>query len=354
MIKLNEFNIDKVIDSVSRNDLKFLNLTGRETYYSQSIYGKDSIIAVVDTGVSPHSELSGNLLKGKSFVDYTSNTSDDNGHGTHVAATISGTNVGIAPDTQILPVKVLDKEGSGSIESLIEALNWINSYNGRYGKNITAVNMSLSADSNLSVRLIDGLHRAIKKLVDNSVAVIVAAGNSSKAEIRYPAAYEEVICVGAVDINLKRAMFSTMGDHVDVCEIGVDVVSAWYKGGYAIMSGTSMATPIVSGIAALISSKYKQVFNEYITEDYLWRSLKLNTKDLGIKGADREYGVGFSTLQPLEADMLLKNNSNYVRVNGKRYKLDEKIDIGQFPLGFMEYFTGAYTSINKTDAKILY
>ncbi|MGI6227160.1 MAG: S8 family peptidase, partial [Peptococcales bacterium] len=314
----------------------------------------ETTVAVIDTGVSPHPELRGRILNGKSFVDYTSRTYDDNGHGTHVAGTIAGRDVGIAPRANILPVKVLDGDGNGSIEDLIAGLNWINEYNSQSRAKVSVVNMSLSVDKNITEEEKAGFHQAIKTLVDNNVAVIVSAGNTGKEEIRYPAAFDEVICVGAVDINQKRALFSTMGDHIDVCQVGVGVISAWYKGGYAVMSGTSMSTPIVSGIGALIASKYKVTFNEFITEDYLWKSLKLNTKDLGIKGADREYGTGFSTLQPLELKVMMQNNSPYIRVNGQIYRASQKIDITQgnfwLPGNIFANVTGAYTTYSDQDS----
>jgi major intracellular serine protease len=345
-IKFKNFGVDKVIEKISYKDLEFLNLTGRNTYYSQGIFGENTIIAVVDTGVASHSELRHNLLPGESFVDYTNRPYDDNGHGTHVAGSIAGKNVGVAPKAKILPVKVLGKDGSGSLQNLIDGLYWISDYQQKTDKKITAVNMSLSAGKDLDKETLKALHEPIQKLVKNNIAVIVSAGNSGKLDVNYPAAYDEVISVGAVDINRKRALFSTMGDYIDVCQVGVDVVSAWYKGGYAVMSGTSMSAPLVSGIAALIASKYKQVFSEDINEDYLWKSLKLNTKDLGIKGADRKYGVGFCTLQPLEADILLKNNSSNLIINGKKYRLDGKVNIEEhnfeLPSEFLENITGAY------------
>lgn len=353
MIKLQEFVIDDIRRNVTENELRFLNLSGRKSFHTQGIYGQGITVAVVDTGVSPHSEIRGRLLNGRSFVGYTSRTWDDNGHGTHVAGTIAGRNVGIAPGANILPIKVLDGEGSGSLDNLIAGLNWVNEYNSKNRNKVSVVNMSLSVDTSLTDEEKEGLHQAIKALVDNNVAVIVSAGNTGQEEIRFPAAFDEVICVGAVDINQKRAMFSTMGDHIDVCQVGVEVISAWYQGGYAKMSGTSMSTPIVSGIAALLAGKYKATFNQDISEDYLWKSLKLNTKDLGIKGADREYGTGFCTLQPLELRVLLQNNSPYFKINGQVYRAEQNVSIDQgrfwLPGDIFANASGAFLSYSDQD-----
>jgi len=346
LVKLHDFEVNKITFQLGKEDLKFLNLSGRKSFYTQGIYGQEVVLAVVDTGVSPHPELRGRLLPGRSFVEYTPMTFDDNGHGTHVAGSIAGQNVGIAPRANILPVKVLNDKGEGSLNNLIRGLEWVNDYRSRDGRKVNIVNMSLSVDTTISAEERDALHKVIKKLVDNNIAVIVSAGNTGKEEIRYPAAFDEVICVGAVDITRKRALFSTMGEHIDVCQIGVNVISLWHKGGYAVMSGTSMSTPLVSGIGALIASKYKLTFKENITEDYLWRSIKFNTKDLGIKGVDREYGTGFCTLQPLELQMVMKQNSPFLRVNEEIYRLERPafIEDGSIllPGKFMGEITGAY------------
>ncbi|MFZ7104209.1 MAG: S8 family peptidase [Peptococcaceae bacterium] len=356
MIKLHDYVVSKTTARISEAELNFLSLSGRKAFHSQGIYGQDTIVAVVDTGVTPHQELRGKILTGKSFVTYTNRTFDDNGHGTHVAGTIAGSTVGIAPGAKILPVKVLDSEGSGSLENLVQGLEWVSRYNSRDRGRVSVVNMSLSVEDDLTEEEKTSFHNAIKALVDNDIAVIVSAGNTGKEDIRYPAAFPEVISVGAVDINQERAMFSTMGEHIDVCQIGVDVVSSWYKGGYAVMSGTSMSAPMVSGISALIASKYKETFAEVITEDYLWKSIKISTKDLGIEGADREYGTGFCTLQPLEVKMVVKNNSQILKVNEQVYKLDREINItdGSFwlPGGVMGDVTGAY--VNYVDDTLKY
>ncbi|MGI6227011.1 MAG: S8 family peptidase, partial [Peptococcales bacterium] len=165
MLKLHEFVVDDILREVSENDLRFLNLSGRKSYHTQGIYGQETTVAVIDTGVSPHPELRGRILNGKSFVDYTSRTYDDNGHGTHVAGTIAGRDVGIAPRANILPVKVLDGDGNGSIEDLIAGLNWINEYNSQSRAKVSVVNMSLSVDKNITEEEKAGFHQAIKTLV---------------------------------------------------------------------------------------------------------------------------------------------------------------------------------------------
>jgi len=115
VIKLHEFNVNQTLRELNPTDISFLNLSGYKCYHTQGINGQNTTIAVIDTGVSPHIELRGKLLQGRSFVDYTRRPFDDNGHGTHVAGTIAGANVGAAPGAQILPVKVLDADGNGTL-----------------------------------------------------------------------------------------------------------------------------------------------------------------------------------------------------------------------------------------------
>ncbi|WP_066503996.1 S8 family peptidase [Abyssisolibacter fermentans] len=326
MFKIDDFKVNSVRKGIRKEDLSFLNLSGRQCMYSQGIYGQGIIVAVIDTGVdSKHSELKGRVLRGRNFTQLRSgnriNTTDTHGHGTHVAGSIAGSNVGIAPKAQILPIKVLDGNGKIDIKNIIEAMKWIKSYRANDGKKVSIVSMSISTDGiNEEKAKLQELHKSIKDLVNANIAVICSAGNSYKEEIRYPAVFNEVICVGAVDVDLKSAMFSTQGNHVDVCQVGVNVLSCAPNNKYAEMSGTSMSTPIVSGIAALIACKHQVALGETIPEDYLWRNLKMNTKDLGIPGADTKYGVGFCTLQPLEKEIVIDSKKNIFFIDGVSYK----------------------------------
>ncbi|WDV45949.1 S8 family serine peptidase [Clostridiaceae bacterium M8S5] len=326
MFKIDDFKVNAIRRGIRREDLSFLNLSGRQCMYSQGIYGQGVIVAVIDTGVdSKHSELKGRVLKGRNFTQLRSInrsiTADKHGHGTHVAGSIAGSNVGIAPRAQILPIKVLDSNGKIDIKNIIEAMKWIKNYRSLDGKKVSIVSMSISTDGkNEEKAKLDELHKVIKDLVNANIAVICSAGNSYKEEVRYPAVFDEIICVGAVDVDLKSALFSTQGNHIDVCQVGVNVLSCAPNNKYAEMSGTSMSTPIVAGIAALIACKHQIALGESIPEDYLWRNLKMSTKDLGIPGADTKYGVGFCTLQPLEKEIVINNKKNVFSVDGVSYK----------------------------------
>lgn len=359
MFKIDDFTIEKVVPDFTEDELNYLDLGGRKAFWSQGCYGQGQIIAIVDSGVSPHPEFENRLLVGKSFVSYTNSTNDDLGHGTHCAGSAAGKNVGMSPKAEILPVKVLGGDGSGEIRDIINALNWVNDWrHPKTGKKATVVSMSLSSDGRQeSVQEMNDFHKAIQNLVANSIAVFCSAGNTGTEMDRWPASYPEVICVGAVDYFKKAAQFSTRSKEVDICQVGVGVLSAWYKGGYTIMSGTSMSTPICAGLALELAEKFEKALGFPPTEDFLWHAVKMNTKFLG---DSRTFGAGFFTLQPLEADIWVQHNNPIMVLNGQNKILDvpAEIDMGRFKLPFraLGSATGAYIKYypETSSAKIIH
>jgi subtilisin family serine protease len=236
----------------------------------------DADVAVLDTGIAKHSEL--NIAGGKACVGKS--TSDRNGHGTHVAGTIAAKDntegvVGVAPGARLWAVKVLDSSGSGRISSVICGLDWVY----KHRATIDVINMSLSApakaeDQNLCESgKTTPLHRAICKVVNGGVTVVVAAGNGGKnATTNVPAAYDEVITVSAFtdldgrysgigapscpdDVDDTFDCFSNFGEDIDIAAPGVSILSTWRRGNYARLSGTSMAAPHVTGAVALYIAK---------------------------------------------------------------------------------------------------
>lgn len=235
-------------------------------------------VAVIDTGIDlKHPDLMANIAGGKNCSTGKS-YADGNGHGTHVAGTIAALNnaagvVGISPEAKLWSVRVLNNSGSGTWSSVICGIDFVISKSPGNGGPITVANMSLggggTSDNNCGNLNSDALHKAICKARDNGVTVVVAAGNSAAdASFMVPAAYDDaVITVSALaDSDGKPgglgasttygaddtfASFSNFGNVVDLGAPGVDIASTWKGGGYATISGTSMATPHVSGAAAL-------------------------------------------------------------------------------------------------------
>lgn len=309
--------------------LRHLNLTGRQAYFRQGFFGESATVAVFDTGVNPnHPELKGRVVGLLNYCGY-GNGEDDHFHGTHVAGTIAGANVGVAPKAKILSVKVLDGGGGGTIDGICRALEEVRFYRTKEGRKLTAVSMSLSAHANaVKPDEKDRFQRAINNLTKDNIAVICSAGNSGRHEVRYPAAFPDPITVAAVDAEkLLPAPFTTINEEVDVCQIGIDVLSAWFEGGYRALSGTSMSTPIVSGILALISDKFFKIFKQELPEIVAYWMLKLNTKDIGIPGLDPVTGAGFCTLQPVTMDLTTRVGETFMTLNGEKIPLRAPIAV---------------------------
>ena len=225
-------------------------------------------VAVIDTGIDlDHPDLVANIVGGKNCQTGTS-YDDGNGHGTHVAGTIAARNntigvVGVAPEAKLWAVRVLNNSGTGTWSSIICGIDFVTSKAPANGGPITLANMSLggagASDNNCGNSNNDALHRAICRSRDAGVTYVVAAGNNNgNASASVPATYNDaVITVSALadydgaSGNDTFASFSNYGSVVDIAAPGVNIRSTWKGGGYATISGTSMATPHITGSAAL-------------------------------------------------------------------------------------------------------
>ena len=204
-------------------------------------------IAILDTGINQnHPDLSSKIGSQANFTD--SVTLDDiYGHGTHVAgiaAAITNNGIGVAGlgyNSSIMNGKVLDDTGSGYYSWIANGITWATDNGAK------VINMSLggtAADSTLA--------SAVDYAWSKGVVVVAAAGNNGNSLPFYPAAYDNCIAVGATDRKDAKASFSNYGSWVDVAAPGVDIYSTYNTGGYISMSGTSMASPHVAGLAALV------------------------------------------------------------------------------------------------------
>lgn len=241
--------------------------------------GQPVDVAVIDTGIDlTHPDLAPNIGGSVNFVNPAKDGNDDNGHGSHVAGIIAAVNngngvVGVAPNARLWAVKVLNASGVGLTSTIIAGIDWVTASRTTLGREpIEVANMSLGGigfDDGFCGRLLnDPLHRAICRSVAAGVTYVVAAGNSSaNANSFSPAAYREVIAVSALADSDGRpgglgpstpfgaddtlARFSNFGSAVDLIAPGVNILSTYSGGGYAVLSGTSMAAPHVTGAAAL-------------------------------------------------------------------------------------------------------
>ncbi|MDB5052285.1 MAG: serine protease [Bacilli bacterium] len=244
---------------------------------------KDVIVAIVDTGVDVnHPDLQGHLLTGYNVVNPDELPMDDVGHGTHVSGVISAlvnNGEGVAGMTwynPILPVKVLDASGQGNTYNVAQGIIWAADHGAK------VINMSLGnyAEANF-------LHDAIKYAYNKDIVLIAAAGNDNTENPGYPAAYPEVFAVAAADSNKNKASFSNFGDYIAVAAPGVNIASTYPHNQYAALSGTSMASPHVTALAALIRSVNPKLKNIEVMD-----IMRKSAEDLGTPGKDKYYGYG--------------------------------------------------------------
>jgi subtilisin family serine protease len=203
---------------------------------------------IIDSGVQAHTDLD-QLEAGFDAFSATGDGKDDcNGHGTHVAGTIAGTQYGVAKQAAVVPVRVLDCAGSGSWSGIIAGLDW--AATDHLTGELAVANMSLGGPAS---QIVDD---AVKRLIADGVTVVVAAGNSNtNACATSPARVPAAITIGATDRTDKRASFSNYGSCLDLFAPGVNITSAWLGGSVNTISGTSMASPHVAGAAAVALSK---------------------------------------------------------------------------------------------------
>jgi subtilisin family serine protease len=227
---------------LDRIDQQLLPLS---TTYSYDATGAGVNAYVIDTGIhATHNEFTGRV--GNGFTVGTS-TDDCNGHGTHVSGTIGGTTYGVAKGVTIHPVRVIGCSGSGPISDILAGIDWVTANHA----SPAVANMSLGVISTTSTLV---LNTAVENSIASGVTYVVAAGNNNRDACDYiPSSAPDAITVGAAEATDTPAYFSNFGPCVDLYAPGVGITSAWYTSDTAIntISGTSMATPHVVGVAAL-------------------------------------------------------------------------------------------------------
>ena len=237
-----------------------------EIFSAKGLTGRGVTLCVLDTGVSPHSDISIPRDRVKEFRDFVGGKEfpyDDNGHGTFVTGVAAGNGIlsagevhGVAPQADVVSVKVISASGETGAFTILEGMQWL--YDNFRRLNVKVACMSFGADPLASA---DPLKLGAEMLARSGITVVCAAGNSGVGGLKSPGVSGEVITVGAVDENLKVAPFSSSGVYQgvyrpDVYAPGVAVRGVDAGGTYAMMSGTSVSAPYVAGACCLLHERY--------------------------------------------------------------------------------------------------
>lgn len=315
------------------------NIAAPEAWQQEQATGLGVTVAVIDTGIDmTHEDLlcpaKIRAVGGSDFIDGDGDPADENGHGTHVAGIIgactdNGVGIaGVAPEASILPIRVLDASGSTTnVESMAQAIDLATA------EGAQVINLSLTAALEGVVPipapgLVSFLDEAINHAVQSGVVVVAAAGNDGYSLCGYPSLVTKVVCVGAVDRRDVKAAYSNLaykmgtdeespavvapgGSLVLICDLpGENILSLWPerldgcnegRPGYTAISGTSMATPHVAGVAALVYGRLGGIRTE-TNGATVRRAIMENADDLGVPGLDPFFGFGrVNALRAVEA-----------------------------------------------------
>jgi len=279
--------------------------------------GKGKTICLIDTGIQPHKDFTdpktgkSRIIAFKDFVNNRTEPYDDNSHGTHCAGDAAGNGlesggkyVGPASEANLIGVKVLDGNGSGSFSDVIAGIQWAVENKEKYG--IDIISMSLGGYAQYSWKE-DPVAQAVEKAVEAGITTVIAAGNSGPTAktIATPGIAPNVITVGAFnDMGTldrkddKIASFSSRGptriDNLtkpDIVSPGYDIMATSNKGGYKSLSGTSMATPIVAGVVACLLQANNKLSPKEVKEVLMKtaedRGLDPNTQGAGYIDAEK-------------------------------------------------------------------
>lgn len=287
--RIPKFNVQQLVIACSETmdwSLKEFGISDLWKYTT----GKGIKVAVLDTGCAVmHPDLKDQIADAADFTGSKVGPGDTNGHGTHCCGVVAAKQndvgiVGVAHGAKLLVGKVLNDAGVGSVNSIVRGIEWA------VNKKADIISMSFgSASSDARIK------KAVEYAASKNVLLVAAAGNEGPGPmtVGYPGRYPQVLSVAAIDPARKIAKFSSRGPEVDVAAPGVDILSTYPPRNYAKLSGTSMATPFVAGVVALLLSYDKLKGTKRITNyESLIREVKSTSIEAGTAGFDNDYGWG--------------------------------------------------------------
>ncbi|TBR07227.1 MAG: hypothetical protein EPO62_08830 [Candidatus Nitrosotenuis sp.] len=276
---------DTVVHTFLSNSVPHI---GANSVHAAGVTGNGIKVCIVDTGVDDSHPSLNPLIAQYDYVNNDGDATDDEGHGTHVAGIVASRDSvykGVAPDTSLMAVKVLDSTGSGFMSTVIVGIDWC-IVNGA-----DVINLSLGGGSFTNTCDGDPSAIAVNNAVAQGVVVVAASGNNGYINaVAAPACASQAIAVGAVDNGDGRTSFSNEGPQLDVVAPGVSIVSLnapVVGGGFTSKTGTSMATPHVAGLVALLLET-----NPSLSPIQIISAIKNTSLDLGAAGFDTIYGFG--------------------------------------------------------------
>jgi serine protease len=324
--------------------------------------GGSNLVAVLDTGVmSAHPDLAGRVVRGYDFVNDDTNAGDDNGHGTWVAGIIaSNANdgygmAGISWTDKILPVKVMNQQGLGNSADLLAGIRW----SADHGADV--INMSVGGFP-YSQAMQDAVNYAFGK----GAVLVGAAGNNRRDEVFYPASFDNVISVSATQPEDEFSNWSSYGSHVDVSAPGSSVMvtncytctygdhDSW--GSHMLISGTSFATPNVSGVVALIRAQYPNMTAAQVVD-----RLYSTVDDLGYAGWEKRYGRGIvNAYRALGGTIAPRprpagdghEGNNAVTQTARRIPLGTTVRPNIYPAGDVDVYTVDVPRAGRLDVRV--
>lgn len=292
--------IQPIFESPAMSQTQAKNFTWLQTYRNWGIksLGLDTIkakfngqgikVCICDTGEPTHPMLKSKIAASANFTSDAS-AIDGNGHSTHVGGIINE----IVPEAELYFAKVLADNGSGSNSGVANGVRWCKE------KGAHIVNMSLGGSAPSST-----LKRAIEEAVKDSIIVIAAAGNNGQSETEnrmgYPARYDETIAVGSINRDLLVSWFSSSGDEGDIVAPGEKILSTWLNEEFIVLSGTSMATPYIAGMTALLLEAKND-------RSEIEVKLERSAFDIAPTGYDRNsfHGIATTKVYQMEKDTIV-------------------------------------------------